>query len=166
MRDVTIRLTAKVLWLLCRSCVRRGSRSTGQLRNPSLRCGHNSPEDYHDRTPLQLHHPRSKYYIDGVIPTNHEEHETLELTEGLTSGLKSASTSSRVSKTATVCSWSEITYARASAHQVAGICPWAEPLDESWLPAGCVFAGYMDLGDTADHRQDRRTLVLRIQPCA
>jgi hypothetical protein len=26
-----------------------------------------------------------KYYIDGVIPTNHQEHETLELTEGLTS---------------------------------------------------------------------------------
>ena len=26
-----------------------------------------------------------KYFIDGVIPTNHQEHETLELTEGLTS---------------------------------------------------------------------------------
>jgi hypothetical protein len=26
-----------------------------------------------------------KYYIDGVIPTNHQEHETLELTEGITS---------------------------------------------------------------------------------
>jgi hypothetical protein len=25
-----------------------------------------------------------KYYVDGVIPTNHQEHETLELTEGLT----------------------------------------------------------------------------------
>jgi hypothetical protein len=24
-----------------------------------------------------------KYYIDGVIPTNHQEHETLELTEGI-----------------------------------------------------------------------------------
>jgi hypothetical protein len=26
-----------------------------------------------------------KYYINGVIPTNHQEHETLELTEGITS---------------------------------------------------------------------------------
>jgi hypothetical protein len=25
-----------------------------------------------------------KYYIDGVIPTNHQQHETLELTEGIT----------------------------------------------------------------------------------
>ncbi|MGA2251930.1 hypothetical protein [Terracidiphilus sp.] len=26
-----------------------------------------------------------KHYVDGVIPTNHQEHETLELTEGITS---------------------------------------------------------------------------------
>jgi hypothetical protein len=26
-----------------------------------------------------------KYYINGVVPTNHQEHETLELTEGITS---------------------------------------------------------------------------------
>jgi hypothetical protein len=26
-----------------------------------------------------------KYYINGVIPTNHQEHETLELTEGIMS---------------------------------------------------------------------------------
>src|ERR1700735_5704140 len=25
-----------------------------------------------------------KYYIDGVIPTNHQDHETLELTQGIT----------------------------------------------------------------------------------
>jgi hypothetical protein len=25
-----------------------------------------------------------RYYVDGVIPTNHQEHETLELTEGIT----------------------------------------------------------------------------------
>ena len=65
-----------------------------------------------------------KDYIDGVIPTNHQEHETLELTEGITSWSEIGFYVFTSEQDVTVCSGSAITYARASAHPIAGIFRW------------------------------------------
>ena len=94
-----------------------------------------------------------KYYIDGVIPTNHQEHETLELTEGITS-------------------WSEIGFyvftseqdghgvqlvgrphpsARARARSLAS-SGRSQSFNGNRLSTRGVFAGHMDMGDTAHHR--------------
>ena len=98
-----------------------------------------------------------KNMIDGVYPTNHQEHETLEITQGLTS-------------------WSEVGFyvftsvqnghgvqwvgdhirpqgARAGFVALAG---GRQPVDGGRLSAAGVFARYLDVGDTADHRQIRR----------
>jgi hypothetical protein len=45
-----------------------------------------------------------KHQIDGVYPTNHQLHETLEITQGLTSWSEVVSTSLPVNKTVMVCS--------------------------------------------------------------
>jgi hypothetical protein len=93
-----------------------------------------------------------KYDIDGVIPTNHQEHETLELTEGITS-------------------WSEIGFyvftSEQDGHGVQWVGDHIRPrvrAPDSWhlpvglslsteigLPACRLLAGHLDMRDTANH---------------
>jgi hypothetical protein len=103
-----------------------------------------------------------KSTIDGVYPTNHQEHETLELTEGLTS-------------------WSEVGFyvftSEQDGHGVQWVGDHIRPrvrIPESWgwpvgvslvdrdrLPAQCLLSGHLDLGDPPDHRQGDWALVFR-----
>jgi hypothetical protein len=54
---------------------------------------------------VELHSQGEQANIGGVYPTYHQEHETIELTEGLMTGRKSVSTSLRVSKR---CPWGAV----------------------------------------------------------
>jgi hypothetical protein len=57
----------------------------------------------------------SKTVVDGVLPSNHAQHETIEITHGFTDWSKWVFTSSRTSATGRGCNGSAITYARDSA---------------------------------------------------
>ena len=95
-----------------------------------------------------------KYVIDGVYPTNHQEHETIEITEGLND-------------------WSEVGFyvfhqragrprravgrrphppARARARYLA-LAGGRQPVDRDRLPARGLLARHLDVGDSADRRQ-------------
>src|SRR5580704_15150922 len=91
-----------------------------------------------------------KHQIDGVYPTNHQLHETLEITQGLTS-------------------WSEVGFYVFTSEQNGHGVQWVgdhirprvrvpeflalaggrQSLDGGWLSARGIFAGHLDLGDTA-----------------
>jgi hypothetical protein len=92
--------------------------------------------------------------IDGVYPAYHQEHETVELTEGLND-------------------WSEVGFyiftSEQDGHGVRwwvgdhirprirvpdslGLAGWSEPVDRDWLPAFRLLDRHLDLGDTPDHR--------------
>ena len=64
------------------------------------------------------------YYINGVIPTNHQEHETLELTEGITSWSEIGFYVFTSEQDGRGVHGSAITYVRASAHPIAGTFRW------------------------------------------
>ena len=73
------------------------------------------------------------YVVSGVYPTNHQLHETVEITQGLND-------------------WSEVGfYIFTSTQDGHG--------DRGRLSACGVFAGYMDVGDSADCGQDVWALV-------
>ena len=92
-----------------------------------------------------------KYVIDGVYPTNHQEHETLELTEGIND-------------------WSEVGFyvftSEQAGHGVQWVGDHIRPrvrVPDSWhwpvgvslsnrggLPARCLLAGHLDVGAAAD----------------
>jgi hypothetical protein len=62
------------------ACARR---SPGQLRNPGVRRRYRACGKSDGGAAFQLHRDGQKETVDGVYPTNHQEHETLELTEGI-----------------------------------------------------------------------------------
>ena len=64
-----------------------------------------------------------KYAVDGVYPTDHQEHETLELTKVSTSGRRSVSTSSPASRTGTECNGWAITSGLVSGSRIPGDGP-------------------------------------------
>jgi hypothetical protein len=94
-----------------------------------------------------------KYVVDRVYPTNHQEHETLEITQGLTS-------------------WSEVGFyvftswqnghgaqMGGGSHPAVSTCTrfmalasGCKPLDGGWLSARGVFTGYVDVGNQAYRR--------------
>ena len=59
--------------------------------------------------------------VDGMEPTNHAEHETIEITQGVTSGLRLAFTSSPARAAARAFNGSATTSGLASAHPKVGI---------------------------------------------
>ena len=67
----------------------------------------------------------SKETINGVAPTNHAFHETIEITHGFSTWLKPVSTFSLPPAPATAGIGWAITFARASAFRQAGTGPWA-----------------------------------------
>ncbi len=55
----------------------------GQLRDSGLRRGNRRSPQHHGRAALQLHRRRPAQTIGGVAATNHAEHETIEITQGI-----------------------------------------------------------------------------------
>ena len=108
-----------------------------------------------------------KYQIDGVYPTNHQQHETLEITQGLTS-------------------WSEVGFyvftSWQNGHGVQWVGDHIRPrvrVPDSWhWPVGVsvstevgyqravLFSRYLDLGDKAHYRQVHGPMVLGGEPGA
>jgi hypothetical protein len=85
MRNSTIKLAAEAVFaiatILCvRSAVAQGNYEI-QVYGADTVAPKTLMTELHSNFTLE----GQKYYIDGVIPTNHQEHETLELTEGITS---------------------------------------------------------------------------------
>ena len=105
-----------------------------------------------------------RYVIDGVYPTYHQEHETVEITNGIND-------------------WSEVGFyiftSEQNGHGVQWVGDHIRPrvrVPDSWhwpvgvslsteigYQAGGVLAGYVDVGDPAHCRQDDWTVVLRVQ---
>ncbi len=109
----------------------------------------------------------SKTVQDGMLPTNHAEHETLELTQGIND-------------------WSEVGFyvfykhsarrgmavggrshppSRARSREMA-LAGGREPVAGIRLPACRLFTRHVDLGDPPHRRQKNRPLVFCFQPCA
>jgi hypothetical protein len=79
-----------------------------------------------------------KYVIDGVYPTNHQLHETLEITQGLTS-------------------WSEVgfyvfTPPAGPGSGLMALAGGRQSFNGNWLSARRLFPGYLDLGDSSHRR--------------
>ena len=66
-----------------------------------------------------------KYVIDGVYPTNHQEHETLEITQGLTSWSEVGFYVFTSGRTAMACSGWGTTSGRGCGCPIRGIGRWA-----------------------------------------
>ncbi|MGA9967633.1 MAG: hypothetical protein WBQ10_20715 [Terriglobales bacterium] len=100
---------------------------------------------------------------DGVNPTQHSMHETLEITHGFTD-------------------WFESGFYIFSSIQPDGGWQWvgdhirprltvpeswqagrAEPGAGIWLSAAVIFGRHLDLGDPSNHRQESRALVHVVQ---
>ena len=99
----------------------------------------------------------TKGVVDGVLPTNHAVHETLEITHGFNE-------------------WFETGFYQFTSIQPDGSWKWvgthirprfavperyklpvgAEPVDRVRLSAAQLLAGHMDLGDPPDRRQEDR----------
>jgi hypothetical protein len=82
----------------------------------------------------------SKTVQNGVLPTNHAEHETIEITHGVTDWFETG--------------FYIFTYER-SGFGVQWVGDHIRPrvrIPPKWLPAGKVFGGHLDLGDAADYR--------------
>ena len=105
--------------------------------------------------------------IDGVYPTNHQEHETIELTEGLNDWSEVGFYIFTSEQDGHGVQWvgDHIRPARARARFLA-LAGRRRALHRDRLPARRLLARHLDVGDAPHRRQDPRPLVLRRQPGA
>src|ERR1700729_2480700 len=85
MRNSTVKLAANAILAMAVILVTRSAVAQGNYEIQVCGADTVAPK----RLMTEMHSnctPKGqKYYINGVIPTNHQQHETLELTEGITS---------------------------------------------------------------------------------
>jgi hypothetical protein len=85
MRSSTIKLAAETVLAIAVILYARSSVAQGNYEIQVYGADTVAPKTLMTELHSNFTPEGQKYYIDGVIPTNHQEHETLELTEGITS---------------------------------------------------------------------------------
>src|ERR1700729_3668584 len=85
MRNSTVKLAANAILAMAVILVTRSAVAQGNYEIQVYGAATVAPKTLMTELHSNFTPEGQKYYIDGVIPTNHQEHETLELTEGITS---------------------------------------------------------------------------------
>jgi len=85
MRNFTIKLTANAVLAIAAILCVRSAVAQGNYEIQVYGAATVPPKTLMTELHSNFTPEGQKYYINGVIPTNHQEHETLELTEGITS---------------------------------------------------------------------------------
>lgn len=85
MRNSTLKLAANAVFLIAIFLCARSAVAQGNYEIQVYGAETVAPKTLMMELHSNFTPEGQKYYIDGVIPTNHQEHETLELTQGITS---------------------------------------------------------------------------------
>src|ERR1700683_3719966 len=85
MRNATIKLAANAIFVIASILRVQSAAAQGNYENQVYGADTVAPKTLMAELHSNFTPEGQKNYIDGVIPTNHQEHETVELTEGINS---------------------------------------------------------------------------------